>query len=118
MRPDPPLAKIVRCHKGVIITIYNDPIDEAKAVSLIYQDRIVLSLRPPILPALRSKTLNIAGNYYGTTVARQAPNFLRAAAVLGNGEIVDKFNFKQHTNGNLTVHFFLADGLHFCLPSD
>lgn len=31
-------------------------------------------------------------------VTRQAPDFT-AAAVLGSGEIVDKFNFKQHTNG-------------------
>ena len=33
-------------------------------------------------------------------VTRQAPDFT-AAAVLGNGEIVEKFNFKQHTNGCL-----------------
>lgn len=46
-------------------------------------------------------------------VTRQAPDFT-AAAVLGSGEIVDKFNFKQHTNGKTTV--LLADGLHFCLP--
>ncbi len=32
-------------------------------------------------------------------VTRQAPDFT-AAAVLGNGEIVEKFNFKQHTNGS------------------
>ena len=31
-------------------------------------------------------------------VTRQAPDFT-AAAVLGNGEIVEKFNFKQHTSG-------------------
>ncbi len=31
-------------------------------------------------------------------VTRPAPDFT-AAAVLGNGEIVENFNFKQHTNG-------------------
>ncbi|VUC89305.1 peroxidase [Salmonella sp. NCTC 11881] len=48
-------------------------------------------------------------------VTRQAPDFT-AAAVLGSGEIVDKFNFKQHTNGKTTVLFFWPMGLHFCLP--
>lgn len=38
-------------------------------------------------------------------VTRQAPDFT-AAAVLGSGEIVDNFNFKQHTNGKTTVLFF------------
>ena len=38
-------------------------------------------------------------------VTRQAPDFT-AAAVLGNGEIVEKFNFKQHTSGKATVLFF------------
>ena len=38
-------------------------------------------------------------------VTRPAPDFT-AAAVLGNGEIVENFNFKQHTNGKATVLFF------------
>lgn len=45
-------------------------------------------------------------------VTRQAPDFT-AAAVLGSGEIVDKFNFKQHTNGKNDRSVLLADGLHF-----
>ena len=36
-------------------------------------------------------------------VTRPAPDFT-AAAVLG--EIVENFNFKQHTNGKTTVLFF------------
>ena len=46
-------------------------------------------------------------------VTRPAPDFT-AAAVLGNGEIVENFNFKQHTNGKATV--LLANGLHLRLP--
>ncbi|MCX9458367.1 peroxiredoxin, partial [Vibrio cholerae] len=38
-------------------------------------------------------------------VARQAPDFT-AAAVLGNGEIVDNFNLKQHIAGKAAVLFF------------
>ena len=47
-------------------------------------------------------------------VTRQAPDFT-AAAVLGIGEIVEKFNFKQHSNGKPTV-VLLADGLHLRVP--
>ena len=42
-------------------------------------------------------------------VTRQAPDFT-AAAVLGNGEIVEKFNFKQHTNGKPTSNPMIQKG--------
>lgn len=48
-------------------------------------------------------------------VTRQAPDFT-AAAVLGNGEIVEKFNFKQHTNGKPTVLFFWPMDFHLRVP--
>ena len=48
-------------------------------------------------------------------VTRQAPDFT-AAAVLGSGEIVENFNFKQHTNGKTTVLFFWPMELHLRLP--
>ena len=38
-------------------------------------------------------------------VTRQAPDFT-CAAVLGNGEIVNNFNFKKHINGKAAVLFF------------
>ncbi len=38
-------------------------------------------------------------------VGKQAPDFT-AAAVLGNGEIVDNFNLKEFSNGKETVIFF------------
>ncbi len=50
-------------------------------------------------------------------VTRQAPDFT-AAAVLGNGEIVEKFNFKQHTNGKATVLFFWPMDFTFVCPSE
>ncbi|EBE5962708.1 redoxin domain-containing protein, partial [Salmonella enterica] len=50
-------------------------------------------------------------------VTRQAPDFT-AAAVLGSGEIVDKFNFKQHTNGKTTVLFFWPMDFTFVCPSE
>ena len=50
-------------------------------------------------------------------VTRQAPDFT-AAAVLGNGEIVEKFNFKQHTNGKPTVLFFWPMDFTFVCPSE
>lgn len=47
-------------------------------------------------------------------VTRQAPDFT-AAAVMGNGEIVDNFNLKtpERPSG---CYLLLADGLHFRLP--
>ncbi|EAZ9264503.1 peroxiredoxin [Salmonella enterica] len=50
-------------------------------------------------------------------VTRQAPDFT-AAGVLGSGEIVDKFNFKQHTNGKTTVLFFWPMDFTFVCPSE
>ena len=41
-----------------------------------------------------------------------------AAAVLGNGEIVENFNFKQHTNGKATVLFFWPMDFTFVCPSE
>ena len=38
-------------------------------------------------------------------VTRQAPDFT-SSAVLGNGEIVDNFNFKKHIAGKAAVIFF------------
>ncbi|HDR1186382.1 TPA: peroxiredoxin C [Pasteurella multocida] len=50
-------------------------------------------------------------------VTRQAPNFT-AAAVLGNGEIVDNFNFKQHIAGKAAVVFFYPLDFTFVCPSE
>ncbi|HDR1345181.1 TPA: peroxiredoxin C [Pasteurella multocida] len=50
-------------------------------------------------------------------VTRQAPDFT-AAAVLGNGEIVDNFNFKQHIAGKATVVFFYPLDFTFVCPSE
>ncbi len=50
-------------------------------------------------------------------VTRPAPDFT-AAAVLGNGEIVENFNFKQHTNGKATVLFFWPMDFTFVCPSE
>jgi len=47
----------------------------------------------------------------GVLVGREAPDFT-AAAVLGNGEIVDGFNFKSTTKGNTAVVFFTRLILH------
>lgn len=45
-------------------------------------------------------------------VGRQAPDFT-AAAVLGNGEIVDNFNFAEFTKGKKSGSFLLSTRLHF-----
>lgn len=50
-------------------------------------------------------------------VTRQAPDFT-AAAVLGNGEIVDNFNFKQHIAGKAAVVFFYPLDFTFVCPSE
>ncbi|MGL4270402.1 MAG: peroxiredoxin C [Plesiomonas sp.] len=50
-------------------------------------------------------------------VARQAPDFT-AAAVLGNGEIVDNFNLKQHIAGKAAVLFFYPLDFTFVCPSE
>lgn len=50
-------------------------------------------------------------------VSRPAPDFT-AAAVLGNGEIVDNFNFKQHVAGKASVVFFWPLDFTFVCPSE
>ncbi|MBD1573590.1 peroxiredoxin C [Vibrio sp. S17_S38] len=50
-------------------------------------------------------------------VGRQAPDFT-AAAVLGNGEIVDTFNFKDFTKGKKAVVFFYPLDFTFVCPSE
>ncbi|AOV97603.1 peroxiredoxin [Edwardsiella hoshinae] len=50
-------------------------------------------------------------------VSRQAPDFT-AAAVMGNGEIVDKFNFKAFTQGKPVVVFFWPMDFTFVCPSE
>ena len=50
-------------------------------------------------------------------VTRQAPDFT-CAAVLGNGEIVNNFNFKKHINGKAAVLFFYPFDFTFVCPSE
>lgn len=50
-------------------------------------------------------------------VTRQAPDFT-AAAVLGNGEIVENFNFKKHIAGKPAVLFFWPMDFTFVCPSE
>ncbi|GAK83945.1 alkyl hydroperoxide reductase subunit C-like protein [Vibrio ponticus] len=50
-------------------------------------------------------------------VGRQAPDFT-AAAVLGNGEIVDNFNFAEFTKGKKAVVFFYPLDFTFVCPSE
>ncbi|MCW9047388.1 MAG: peroxiredoxin C [Gammaproteobacteria bacterium] len=53
----------------------------------------------------------------GVLVGRQAPDF-DAAAVLGNGEIVDNFNFKTATKDKYAVVFFYPLDFTFVCPSE
>lgn len=53
----------------------------------------------------------------GVLVGREAPDF-NAAAVLGNGEIVDNFNFKIATKGKNAVVFFYPLDFTFVCPSE
>ena len=53
----------------------------------------------------------------GVLVGRQAPDFT-AAAVKGNGEIVDDFNFKEATQGKMAVVFFYPLDFTFVCPSE
>ena len=53
----------------------------------------------------------------GVLVGRDAPDF-DAAAVLGNGEIVENFNFKQATEGKYAVVFFYPLDFTFVCPSE
>ncbi|MBA3988376.1 peroxiredoxin [Aliidiomarina maris] len=50
-------------------------------------------------------------------VGRQAPDFT-AAAVLGNGEIVEGFNFADHIKGSKAVLFFYPLDFTFVCPSE
>ena len=50
-------------------------------------------------------------------VTRQAPDFT-SSAVLGNGEIVDNFNFKKHIEGKAAVLFFYPLDFSFVCPSE
>ncbi len=50
-------------------------------------------------------------------VTRQAPDFT-ASAVLGNGKIVNDFNFKQHIAGKVAVLFFWPMDFTFVCPSE
>lgn len=50
-------------------------------------------------------------------VGQEAPDFT-AAAVLGNGEIVDKYNFKEATKGKYAVVFFYPLDFTFVCPSE
>ena len=50
-------------------------------------------------------------------VGKQAPDFT-AAAVLGNGEIVDSFNLKEFTKGKEVVIFFYPLDFTFVCPSE
>ena len=50
-------------------------------------------------------------------VTRQAPDFT-CAAVLGNGEIVNNFNFKKHIEGKAAVLFFYPLDFTFVCPSE
>ncbi len=53
----------------------------------------------------------------GVLVGREAPDFT-AAAVLGNGEIVDSFNLKETIKGKMAVIFFYPLDFTFVCPSE
>ncbi len=53
----------------------------------------------------------------GVLVGRQAPNFT-AAAVLGNGEIVESFHFDSAIKGKYAVVFFYPLDFTFVCPSE
>lgn len=53
----------------------------------------------------------------GVLVGRQAPDFT-AAAVLGNGEIVDSYNLADATKGKKAVVFFYPLDFTFVCPSE
>jgi peroxiredoxin (alkyl hydroperoxide reductase subunit C) len=53
----------------------------------------------------------------GVLVGRSAPDF-SAAAVLGNGEIVDNYNFKNAAKGKYAVVFFYPLDFTFVCPTE
>ncbi|MFT6528908.1 MAG: peroxiredoxin (alkyl hydroperoxide reductase subunit C) [Psychrosphaera sp.] len=66
---------------------------------------------------INSRLINNMENFMGVLVGRQAPDFT-AAAVLGNGEIVDNFNFAEATKGKKAVVFFYPLDFTFVCPSE
>ncbi|MGK2946643.1 MAG: peroxiredoxin C [Candidatus Malihini olakiniferum] len=50
-------------------------------------------------------------------VTRQAPDFT-AAAILGNGKIVENFNLKKHISGKTAIIFFWPMDFTFVCPSE
>ncbi|WWP01626.1 MAG: peroxiredoxin C [Candidatus Dasytiphilus stammeri] len=50
-------------------------------------------------------------------VSQQAPDFT-ASAILGNGEIVENFNFKEYIDGYVSVLFFWPMDFTFVCPSE
>lgn len=55
--------------------------------------------------------------YPQVLVGREAPDFT-AAAVMGNGDIVEQFNFKKSTRGKYVVVFFYPLDFTFVCPSE
>lgn len=55
--------------------------------------------------------------HMGVLVSRKAPDFT-AAAVLGNGEIVENYNFAEATKGKEAVIFFYPLDFTFVCPSE
>ncbi len=53
----------------------------------------------------------------GVLVGREAPDF-KAAAVLGNGEIVEEYHFKSVTEDKYAVLFFYPKDFTFVCPSE
>ncbi len=53
----------------------------------------------------------------GVLVGKKAPNF-KGAAVLGDGSIVDDYNFKKATEGKVKVVFFYPLDFTFVCPSE
>src|SRR5690554_2028542 len=53
----------------------------------------------------------------GVLVGRKAPN-LKGAAVLGDGTIVDDYNFRKATEGKVKVVFFYPLDFTFVCPSE
>ncbi|ALB22089.1 putative peroxiredoxin [Piscirickettsia salmonis] len=55
--------------------------------------------------------------YPSVLVGRQAPNFM-TAAVLGNGDIVDNYNFREATQGKYVAMVFYPLDFTFVCPSE
>jgi peroxiredoxin (alkyl hydroperoxide reductase subunit C) len=70
-----------------------------------------------VLAYVAIKLRNIRGIKMGVLVGREAPDFT-AAAVLGNGEIVDNFSLKSAIKGKTAVLFFYPLDFTFVCPSE